>query len=225
VAADLKLEYAVNNTSIERVEYDRDIYTKIYAQGGTVGTEENPETLEVVVDAPPAVVDAYRWPRYGYIDFGDVTSTATLTYMAEQYLDLQERARVIYTLSVAELKRLSSPPAGDWDIEIGRAVNVKDTDLGIDVFRHIISYRYNPLKPESPSEVSVGGRINYLYLFRRVEDAEIQFGGRPSRVVPESVEVNVTSDDAEPLDVLRGFVSSSDPVFSRGEENNLWFKY
>jgi len=220
--SNLKMHYALNNMSINRNESDSAAITTLQAQGGTVEVGGEKERLEVIVEASEQIKAHYRYPRLKPMDFGDVTDETELTYMANQYMTMLERTRASYDLDVVELKRLSAPPSGEWAIDVGKVVHVKDDDLGIDVDQYILGYRYKPLEPENPAKVTVGGKIYKMRMFTRPDDPEIvEHGAKPAQqMVGESGD-----DDHESRMPLHGFISSGEPDDSRGKENDLWIQY
>ena len=164
------------------------------------------------------IKDNYRYPREEYINFGDINNTTDLTTVANQYLKSRERERYSYELSVAELKRLSTPPTGDFSVEVGKIVTVSDTDLGLNDVHKVVRYRYKPLQPASASTVTVGSRQYKIDVKEPPEEEKRIYGDIEG--APEA-----DTDDRQPRIPLYGFVSDEDPDVERGKENDLWIKY
>lgn len=148
------LEYAVTNSEIEKQEDDSGIVTILHATAG--------DGMRRTVYAPMEVRSRYRKDRIRFVDFGDVRVWNNFVYITDQYVEKRQYPRRTYHLSVAELKRIigieSLYPNRDFEIEIGKVVQVKDTELGIDDQKLVQRYTYKPLEPDSLSTVVVGDK-------------------------------------------------------------------
>lgn len=152
------LEYAVTNAAIEKHEDDADVITTLYATGGQV----DGVPLERVVQAGPEIRALYRKERVRFVNFGDIRVWNNFVYVTDQYLEKRQLPRTTYSLSVAELKRINDIenlyPERDFELDIGKVVQVKDTDLGIDTQKLLQRYTYKPLQPDHLSSVIVGDK-------------------------------------------------------------------
>lgn len=152
------LEYAVTNAAIEKHEDDADVITTLYATGGQV----DGVPLERVVQADPEIRVLYRKERVRFVNFGDIRVWNNFVYVTDQYLEKRQLPRTTYSLSVAELKRINGIenlyPERDFELDIGKVVRVKDTELGIDTQKLLQRYTYKPLQPEHLSSVIVGDK-------------------------------------------------------------------
>jgi len=152
------LEYAVTNAAIEKHEDDADVITTLYATGGQV----DGVPLERVVQADPEIRALYRKERVRFVNFGDIRVWNNFVYVTDQYLEKRQLPRTTYSLSVAELKRINGIenlyPERDFELDIGKVVQVKDTDLGIDTQKLLQRYTYKPLQPDHLSSVIVGDK-------------------------------------------------------------------
>jgi phage minor structural protein len=152
------LEYAVTNAAIEKHEDDADVITTLYATGGQV----DGVPLERVVQAGPEIRTLYRKERVRFVNFGDIRVWNNFVYVTDQYLEKRQLPRTTYSLSVAELKRINGIeelyPGRDFELDIGKVVQVKDTELGIDTQKLLQRYTYKPLQPEHLSSVIVGDK-------------------------------------------------------------------
>lgn len=211
--SDMSMEYSVNNVSVRKIEKEREVVTELHASAGVIKEgEDEEERIERTVYAPESIREMYRSPKIEYIHFGDITDLTEFEALIDQYMQDKENDRVSYELSIVELKRLSSPPIGDFSIEVGKIVKVKDTDLGIDSYHRVIRYKYKPLEPDRPSTVTLGGKV-------------FDPKPKPYERISTGQTTAKTNRNKEPNLSVHGFVSSEDPDVSRGKENDLWFKY
>lgn len=148
------LEYGVTNESIEKREDDTRVVTILYATGG--------DGMVRTVYAPPEIRALYRRDRVQFVSFGDILLWNNFVFVTDQYLERRMLPRTTYTLSVAELKNIIGIddlyPERDFEITVGKVVQVKDEEIGIDVFRLIQRYRYKPLEPDNLSHVTIGDK-------------------------------------------------------------------
>lgn len=158
LASAVVLEYAVTNESIKKTEDDSDVVTVLYATGGEM--EGSPLTRTVY--ASPEIRALYRRDRVKFVSFGDIKVWNNFVYVTDQWLEKRQLPRTTYNLSVAELKRISNIaelyPGRDFEINIGKVVQVKDTELGINVNKLLQRYAYRPLESDSLSSVIVGDK-------------------------------------------------------------------
>jgi len=153
VTSAVALEYAVTNESIDKEEDDTDVITILHATA---------EGLKRTVKASAEIRALYRRDRVEFVDFGDIRVYNNFVYVTDQYLEKRQLPRTSYSLTVAELKRVAGIenlyPGRDFDIRVGKVVQVKDTEIGIEDNELIQRYSYKPLEKDSLSSVTVGDK-------------------------------------------------------------------